>query len=326
MSASNSILAIGYMVIHVVTMAVLYACVKGLTDGLSSSLVVFLYKIAILVCIIPWCFHEGLRSMKTNRIGLHVFRGFLSVFAQICMFYGVKNLVLLDVTAIQYLEHVIVLIIGIGYFKEKATKTKIAAITISVLGMLAIVKPDYSLNSFNHYFIFVFIGLILYAINNTTIKILGKTEKTKVQLFYVTLVSSIFAFPGAFMEWETIGYFASIPISFPYAIYNINDVGFQPHHFWAIIFMSVCYFIHAICHFQAFKLAEISTLVPLEYTRLIFAGILGFIFFDDAIPAYHKILGYIMITGAGLYLVYSERRKAKRAQKKREMQEVFEVI
>lgn len=323
---SHNVTAIFYMLIHVIAIAVLYACVKGLTHGLSTSLVVFLYKIAILICIIPWCFHSGLASMKTRRIGLHIFRGFLSVFAQICMFYGLKNLILMDVTAIQYMEHVIVLIIGIFYFKEKATKTKLAAISISILGMLAVVKPDYSLSNFNYNFIFVFIGLVLYAINNTTVKVLGQTEKTKVQLFYVTLVSSICAFPIALMEWELVGHLGMIPLSVPYAVHDFSSLGLQPHHFWVILLLALCYFIHAIFHFQAFKLADISMLISLEYTKLIFVGILGFIFFNEAMPANHKILGYLLITGAGLYLVYSERRKVLKARKKRqELEQAFEV-
>ena len=326
----NNMIGILYMMIHVISLAILYAAVKALTKDLSSSLIVFLYKISILVFIIPWCFSQGISGMKTNRIWLHVTRAFLSIMGQLCMFYAIKHIGLSDVTAVQYLEHVIVLIIGILYFKEKATKTKFAAIALSFLGALFVVRSDWfdptaasgEFKGFNTYFVFVFLALMFWAMNNTVIKVLGKTEKTKVQLFYVILFSTILAFPIAFMNWQVVTHVGPIEISYPTHFVNLEDLNLQPQHAKFILLFALCYFMHAIFHFKAFKHAELSVIIPFEYTRLIFAGILGYFFFEE-MPTVYKLYGYLMIIGAGLYLLRSERRRLKRTQAKRELADEF---
>lgn len=327
----NNTLGILYMVIHVIALAVLYAAVKELTKELSSNLIVFLYKATIVICILPWCFYQGISQMKTNRIGLHMIRGFLSIMGQLCMFYAIKHIGLSDVTAVQFLEHVIVLLIGILYFKEKATKTKFAAIIISFLGALIIVRPDLfdlklisnsEFNGFNSYFAFVFLALMFYALNNTVIKVLGKTEKTKVQLFYVTLFATILSFPTAFMKWHAVAHIGPVELSYPYAMAELGELHLTPYHFQMVLLLAFCYFMHAIFHFKAYKHAEISVVIPFEYSRLIFAGILGYCFFEEA-PTYYKLYGYIMIIGAGLYLLYAERKRVKRAKQKRELADEF---
>lgn len=326
----NNMLGIIYIMVHVIALAILYTAVKTLTKDLNSNVIVFLYKVSILIFIIPWCFYHGFAAMKTKRIGLHVARAFLSIMGQLSMFYAIKHIGLSDVTAVQYLEHVVVLIIGILYFKEKATKTKFAAIALSFLGALFVVRSDWfdpnvvasEFKGFNTYFIFVFMALMFWAMNNTLIKILGKTEKTKVQLFYVMLFSCILAFPTAFMHWEAITYMGPVEISYPTYFVNFEDLNIQLQHIKFILLLALCYFMHAIFHFKAFKHAELSVIIPFEYTRLIFAGILGYIYFEE-VPTAFKLYGYLMIIGAGLYLLRSERRRLKRTQAKRALVDEF---
>lgn len=325
----NTIIAAFFMIFHILALSIIDVTIKLFTPDLSVVLIVFLFKAIILICIIPWCFYQGLKPMKTNRLGLHIIRGSLSLAAQISFFYALQHLLLSDVIAVKYLEYVIILIIGILYFKEKATKTKLFAIGFSFLGAIAVVQPDlFNLKTnivfkgFNPYFGFIFLTVVLHALNSTTIKVLGRTEKTKVQLFYVTLVSLVLTFPGALMKWESCSV-VGISIIYPYALLNISEFGITESHCYAIALLALCYFIHSIFQFQAFKRAEISAIIPFEYSRLIFAGILGYAFLNEIITDYRKIYGYILIMLAGLYLIYSERRRFKRAKKKLELQEEF---
>lgn len=310
--SQNNLLGIFYMIAHVIALAVLYTFTKRLTKALDPSIIVFLYKLSILICILPWCLTKGIKGMHTNRIGLHIVRGFLSVFAQICMFCGIKYLPVADVTAVQYLEHIIVMIIGILYFKEKLTGTKTIAMILSFFGAIFVIRHDIfttgislSPNSFSPYYGFVFAALCLYAINNTTVKILGKTESTKVQLFYVTLFSCIFASPIAFVKWEPLTTIGLLPINYPAEIINFSSLGLKWEHIGSILFLALCYFVHAVCYYKAFKLADISTVIPFEYSRLIFAALLAIIFLGE-IPHLHSLIGYALIIIGGFYAIYKE--------------------
>lgn len=55
------------------------------------------------------------------------------------------------------------------------------------------------------------------------------------------------------------------------------------------------------CNIRAFQLAETAKLVPIKYSGLVFAALLGLLFFDEW-PRPAAILGAAMICGGALYL------------------------
>jgi S-adenosylmethionine uptake transporter len=224
------------------------------------------------------------------------------------------------------LEQILLLIIGIFYFAEKATKTKIFVITISFTGAIIVMRPDlfdftHSIskftNGFNVYYVFIFLAISFWALNSTVIKVLGKTEKTKVQLFYVMLFSSILAFPVAFMHWEVLTSVAGLDIKYPNKFIALAELGFKIHHLKYILVLALCYLLHVVGHFKALKHAEISFVVPFEYTRLVFAGIFGYLMFGE-VPVYMSYVGYLLIISAGLIMFRAERRRLKRYELQRD--------
>ena len=57
---------------------------------------------------------------------------------------------------------------------------------------------------------------------------------------------------------------------------------------------------------KALSLAPASLLAPLQYTAIVWASILGWIFWSDK-PTPHIILGNCIIIGSGLFVLYRER-------------------
>ncbi|MCH2677174.1 MAG: hypothetical protein MKZ73_02710, partial [Alphaproteobacteria bacterium] len=56
-----------------------------------------------------------------------------------------------------------------------------------------------------------------------------------------------------------------------------------------------------------FRIAETTAMAPFGYLRLVFAIILGFVLFEE-IPSLHTIIGAIIIIGATLYLMTSQKK------------------
>ena len=142
--------------------------------------------------------------------------------------------------------------------------------------------------------------------NCLVIKILGATERTKAQLFYVMLFSSVFSLPLALYEWR--------PVELP--------------HTKDILGLALCYLIHYVAFFKAFKYADMSTVMPFDYCRLIFTGILGYFLLQE-IPDRYSIFGYILIIFGGLFSIhYETRRKYKKltAAKKVELESEYEQV
>ncbi|MFI4984254.1 MAG: DMT family transporter [Rickettsiales bacterium] len=289
-----------------------------------------------MLAILPWCFSEGIKGVRTKHIWLHASRGFLSISGTLSLFYAIKYIALTNITAVGYLEQVVLVIIGILYFKEKATLSKVSTIVLSFLGAMIVVYPEVihfphvdipglglvrlpqiaEINlggEFNYYYIFVFLSIVFWAANCTVIKILGKTENTKVQLFYVMLISCFIAYPFAFFNWQEIELFGMIPVKVPTAHLDYFELGVKLEHLPIIALLAFCYFIHSIAMFNSFRYAEMSTVIPFDYSRIIFTGVFGFMFFSE-LPEESSCIGYGMIVFSGIYLVRAESQRRKNAR------------
>ena len=62
-----------------------------------------------------------------------------------------------------------------------------------------------------------------------------------------------------------------------------------------------------LCMIGAFDRAEASLLAPYNYTKILWASILGYLIFDD-IPSLNMWIGTIIIVLAGLYVIYREKK------------------
>lgn len=285
---SKTVSGILLMVLHALSMALLYIFSKNLTQALHPFQVALLYKFTILVAILPWCFYGDYRkNLKTKRIGMHVARGTFSLLGTVCFFIAVSHLAVSNAAAITYLDHIIMIFIGVWYFKEKLTSNKLVTICFSFLGALLVIQPGFT--SFNKYYLFLFLALIFWALNCTVIKMLGSTERTKAQLFYMMLFSTIFSLPFALYEWKQI----------------------EIWHIKYILGIALCYLIHAVAFFKALKYADITTVMPFDYTRLVFTGLLGYFVLSE-VPDQYSIMGYCCIAIGGLYSIFHETRKHKK--------------
>ncbi len=288
---SKAVSGILLMLLHAISMSVLYIISKNLTQVLHPFQVAFLYKFTILMAIVPWCFWGDFkRNMRTKKIGMHVARGTFSLLGTVCFFVAVSNLSVSNAAAITYLDHILVVLIGIFYFKEKVNNAKLMMIALSFLGALMIVKPGFVI--FNKYYVFLFLALGFWALNCTIIKILGSTERTKAQLFYMMLFSSLFSLPFALYEWKTL----------------------EIWHFKYLFGIALCYLIHSVAFFKAFKFAEMSTVMPFDYSRLVFTGFLGYAVLDEA-PDQYCLIGYALIILGGMCSIFYEARRNKMSQK-----------
>ncbi|MDZ5761899.1 EamA family transporter [Candidatus Cyrtobacter comes] len=281
----KEMMAILFMVINTIAISAVYVSTKFLTASLHPNQVAFLYKFSCLLVVVPWCIATGFRqSIKTFRMGLHVTRGVFSFMGAVCFAYSISKIKLTDASAIAYLENVIVLCVGVFYFKEKLNTAKVILISFGFVGAVFVTNP--SLDGFVTDYVFMFLALIFWAINNLTIKVLGKTEGTKAQLFYGTLFGSLFSMPMAIHEWRPI----------------------ELYHLKYIIALALFHGIHSIAFFKAFKFSDVSSVMPFDYLRLVFTGLFGYLFFYE-IPQTSSIFGYILIVSGGMYFIHHEGKK-----------------
>lgn len=285
--------AIALMILHAFAAATLLMLMKILVKDIKSSQVVFFYKLTLLVLIMPWVLKEGYLALKTNRLKTYFFGGIFGTSATLCLMYGVQYLPLANVTILGYLEKVLLVAIGLFFYKEKLNNKKIVAILVCFIGAVIVSLPEAkSFLLFNKYYIYIYASIILWVIYCLIVKSLSSTENIKSQTFYTILFSTLFSFPVAFIKWQGF-----IPLEFIECEVTIK-------HIPIIMLTAICYFVISVSFFKSMKLGNLSVITPFGYTKIIFAALYGLIIFQEY-PSSEKILGYALIILASWYLMAS---------------------
>lgn len=324
----NNMLGIFFILLDVFAISAMYASGKVLFAELSSNQVVFFSKTMVLLFLCPWVFSEGLKGIITPNLPLHVLRGFLSLSGSLFFMHGLKQINMISATTIGMLEQVLWVVIGVVVFHEKLTKTKVIAVLTSLVGAFLVVNPDAiqpgGLDKLwnaelNVGFLYIFASVLIWACNSTVVKILGQRATNKAQSFYVTLFAALFGYPAAFIVWGTMPVLG-FAMPWPTRVISFAETGVGYEHLTLISLMAFCYMCHVMAHFKALKFGEFSVVMPFVYFKAVFAGIFGYILFQETVKL-GFYLGFALIVFAGVVLIRAEARRKKRERSMLEEQE-----
>ena len=310
------------MLCNTASLAISDIALKILRSELPSPLIVFLYKFGLLIITMPWIFFHGAQHIKTTKLHFHILRSFFGTFGAISFAQGLKEISMVSAAAFENLQYIIVVLLGVAFFNDKLTKTKIWAIILGFVGACIIINPSiiksllvrdtlslpFSENNFAKYG-YTILAISCWSVNSVLVKTLGNTEHNKTQMFYLLVFSSIWSLPAAFIKWnmlEVLGYHMPVLPTF----YDPGMGILQTTHVLLLSLMGCCYFIHGIAYFNALK-HDLSIVIPFRYTKLIFSGFLGYTLFQEDIDRY-SIAGYVLIIFASFMLIrYEVRRRRK---------------
>lgn len=315
----GSIFGILFMLINTLSLAFLDIAAKYLSGFMSSTHIVFFYKSSLFLFILPWVFKEGLTGIKSSKLLTHVIRSLFSVLGAMSFYKGLEYVQMADAAALENIQYIILVMVGVIFFNEILTKTKIFAMVSGFIGAIIVVKPEIidiftaetiSTPGFNKYFGFILIAIGFWSMNSITVKILGRTEKNRTQMFYLALFATLWSIPFAIINWKSLHILGfTLPIN-PVGIVSMHEFQMETKFIPYILFMAFCYFIHGIAYFNSMKY-DLSVVAPFRYTKLLFSGILGYIFFNELQHA-NSFIGYTLIILSGLLLTRYEIRKYRK--------------
>lgn len=326
-SSGDNLQGILLVLLNAFMLSCLFLTMKLLTKEISSSTAVLLNKsFTFIVLLIFFCF-RGFSHLKTQKHKLHLVRGLFSLLGALCIFKAISRLELADVTAIGYLEQIMLVTIGLIYFKERFSKTKVIAIFLCFIGAISVIYPQFILNFYlilsygfeyrsalktDPYYIYMFMAVGFYTANSLLVKFLGRTEKPLTQVFYLNMFSAIYAIPTGLFTWN-FGTDGFLPDA---QIINISDVLTNLTVIKLVIAASAINLCTSTIYFLALKKADLSIIMPFDYTKLVFSALLGYLFFVE-LPEFGSVFGYLLIMFSGLILIRSESRNKRLEEKLR---------
>jgi drug/metabolite transporter (DMT)-like permease len=263
------------------TMAI---AVRELLRHMGVFEVLFFRTFLALLAVTAYCAVNGFASLRTGRIGIHTVRNVAHFAGQYCWVFAISMLPLATVFAIEFTMPVWVALLAYFFLGERLTGPRLVMLVMGLAGVMVILKPGVGV--IQPAALVMVLGALCYAGNMITTKSLSRTDSILAILFWMNLIQSPLALIPALPQW-------SAP--------TLAD---SP---WIAALACGSLFAH-YCMTRAFKLADATVVVPIDFMRLPLIAVVGAL-------AYGEPLDPLVFVGAGIIFLgtyYSLSREARR--------------
>ena len=242
------------------------------------------YTFVFLLSILEARRTKKINFYKTNNFKLQIVRSLLSILESASFVLSFKYLSLANAHSIGALAPIIIVVLSVFFLNEKVSIKTWVAIFIGFIGVLIIIRPAsdvFSLKSFIPLLAAFFLGLYQIAT-----KKISEYDTPEVSLFYSSLVGIFITSIMAFYFWQPI---------------KVNSL---------IFFLPIGLFFSLGIYFQILALnnAKASIIQPFHYTLIFWAIIFGYFFYND-VPDLYTIIGALIITVSGIFVINQKSRR-----------------
>lgn len=219
---------------------------------------------------------EGFHVQKGSWPDL-LMRSFCGTVGLICNFYAVDHMNIADANILNKLSPFFAILMSYFILKEKANKVEWACVAVAFIGAVFVVKP-----AFNMQFVNAMIGVtggLGAGIAYTFVRKLGKKGERG---------------PIIVMVFSTFSCLCTVP-------FLISE--FQPMkavQFLCLLMAGVSAAGGQIFITKAYTKAPAKEISVFDYTQVLFAALLGFVFFGQ-IPDWMSLVGYLIIIGSAIF-------------------------
>lgn len=220
-------------------------------------------------------------GMARSVLGLHLGRGVLHVAAVVCWFYAMARIPLAEVTAIGYLNPVLLTLGTALFLGERLAARRMAAIGVALIGALIVLRPGLREVTDGHLAqvgaACFFAGSYLFA------KKLSALVSAAQAVAVLSLVVTLGLAPLAWAVW--------VPVT-------MEQVG------WLAV-VAACATLGHYCMSRAFAAAPVAVTQPVVFLQLVWATLLGATVFGEGVDPF-VILGGAVIVASVSYITWRE--------------------
>ena len=248
---------------------------RELATNLNTfEIMLFRSIIGLLIVLAIGYFAKTLAEIKSDRLGLHLFRNLAHFSGQNLWFLAVASIPFSQLFALEFSTPVWVALLAPLFLGEELTKQRVLAVILGFAGVLIVARPD--INQFDFAIVAAVACAICFAGSMMATKSLTSDQSITCILFWLTLMQL------------AMGLVATVftgTITFPEGI-NI---------FWIVI-VGIGGLTAHFCITNALALAPAIVVIPLDFMRLPLISVIGFL-------AYGEAFELPILVGAGVIFI-----------------------
>ena len=267
------------------------ALVKTIGDTFDNSQIVFIRGLIGFLLIIPFLWRYRLTALRFNNLRLHLLRALFGVLAMACQFFAYARLPLAEATAYSFTMPLFLTFLAAIFLRETIAKGIWIATFIGFVGVLIISQP--SQFEVELAGVVALCGALFHAVVVILIKKLSDIEPTITLMLYFPIVAmAAFSIP-ALTNWTT------------------PDLS----QWIYLILIAVLGVFSQWCFIEACRRIHTPLIAPFDYTRIVFAGAIGYVFFNE-FPGLFELSGMLVILVSTLSITLLRRRHSKSLETK----------
>jgi drug/metabolite transporter (DMT)-like permease len=285
-------LGVGLKITAILLFTCMSAIIKSLADDVPAGESVFFRSFFAIPVILIWLAQRGkLKSgLKTKNPMGHVWRGLFGTTAMGLTFTGLGLLPLPEVTAIGFATPIFTVILAAVLLGEQIRLIRVTAVAMGLVGVMIILWPRFSNIGTMEQTATIGALLILMAtmvrsLVQIHIRQLVQNEDTAAIVFYFSCTASLLAL-------------CTLP--FGWVMPDLQT-------FSLLVLAGLIGGVAQILITSAYRFGSASMLAPYDYTSMLFAIVLGYVFFAE-LPTMMMLAGAALVISAGALVIWRERQ------------------
>lgn len=273
-----------WMLASAVTFTVMTTLIKYLGEEYSPALQTFYRQAFGLLVMLPMIVGNPRAVFRTTRPGILLFRSLVGTVAMMLAFYAYQKLPLAEANALSFTRTLWLVPLAAFVLKERVGPRRISATLVGFMGALLMLRPVMN-GELGWPAAAALISALLVAATVTGMKIMTRDHSTTTLMAWSATLGFVLAVPPALFVWR-----------WP----SIDDL-------LLLAAMGVLGTITQACYIRGMAEGEAAVMAPVDYTRLVFAVLLGYALFAD-VPDALTMAGAGVIIASTVYITLRESR------------------
>ncbi|MBN2298351.1 MAG: DMT family transporter [Deltaproteobacteria bacterium] len=256
--------------------AIMGALVRMVSTSLNNEMVVFFRNLFALIFMIPVLVtRRALPELKTENFSSHLIRTVTGLSAMYCYFYALAHMKLAEAVLLSYTTPLFIPLIALIWLKEPVPKMVRFAVIIGFAGVVLILRPGFGI--FQPVSVIALIAAIFASTAMVTIRSMSDSEPPGRIVFYYTVLSTLISAIPLLWAWE-MPQGSILPL---------------------LLLMGIVAVSGQLLMTRGYSAAPAAQVGPFIYATVVFASILGWIFWSEALDLL-SLTGAILICIAGV--------------------------
>lgn len=271
-----------FMLLATLALTGMHAVVRFLSAEMHPFEITFFRNLFGLLVMAPLMFRAGLEELKSRQPRLQLLRSCFGILAMALWFYGLSVVPIAEATALSFTAAIFGSLAAALFLRERMRLRRWTAVITGFIGALIILRPGFQAVQPGAWI--VLFSSIFWALALVTVKRLSSTDSIVCIVAWNSVLLTLYSLPLALPVWITPTF---------------------PQLGWLLLIGLLATLGH-LAMTNAFRLADATAVFPVDFTRLLWASVLGFLLFAE-VPDAATWIGGAIIFASTAYITFRER-------------------